>query len=46
MASDIRTRVTHPAWGTAIWTAVGYAVILLVLFIGLFVVPYLLFSLL
>jgi len=36
----------HPAWLTGAGTVAGYGVILLVLFVALFVVPYLLFTLL
>jgi len=36
-------RRTHPAWLAAAGTFAGYALVLAVLFILLFVVPYLLF---
>jgi len=36
----------HPAWLTGAGTVAGYGLILLVLFVALFVVPYLLFTLL
>jgi hypothetical protein len=36
----------HPAWLTGVGTAVAYGLILLVLFVALFVVPYLVFTLL
>lgn len=39
-------RFDHPAWVTGIATAIGYGIILTVLFIALFVVPYLVFTLL
>ena len=31
----------HPSWLTAVWTFVSYGVVLFVLFLVLFVVPYL-----
>ena len=36
----------HPAWLTGVGTLVAYGLILMVLFVALFVVPYLLFTLL
>ncbi len=33
----------HPAWMTGVATVVGYGLILAVLFVALFVVPYLVF---
>jgi hypothetical protein len=36
----------HPAWLTGVGTLVAYGLILVVLFVALFVVPYLLFTLL
>lgn len=44
MRSELRNRLAHPAWRTAVGTGLGYGVILLVLFLGLFILPYLLFS--
>lgn len=46
MATDLRAQLDHPAWRTAIATVLAYGVILVVLFVGLFVLPYLLFTLL
>ena len=37
-------RFDHPAWVTGIATAVSYGLVLAVLFVLLFVVPYLLFA--
>jgi len=39
-------RFDHPAWDAGLATALGYGIILLVIFVALFVVPYLLVSLL
>jgi hypothetical protein len=36
----------HPAWLTGIGTLLGYGIILVALFVALFVVPYLIFTLL
>ena len=38
------TRFEHPAWLTAAGTALSYVVVLLVLFLVVFVVPYLAFT--
>ncbi|WP_185715505.1 hypothetical protein [Halocatena pleomorpha] len=35
----------HPSWLTAVGTLAGYGLVLLVLFVALFVLPYLLFTL-
>lgn len=39
----VTERFDHPAWLTAAGTLAGYGIVLLVLFLLLFVVPYLLF---
>jgi len=36
----------HPAWMTGLGTAVGYGLILVVLFVALFIVPFLVFTVL
>ena len=36
----------HPAWVSAVGTVAGYVLILVVLFVGLFLLPWLLFTLL
>ena len=41
--SSVADRFDHPTWLTAAATAVGYGLILLVLFVVLFLVPYALF---
>ena len=43
-AAGLLARVNHPAWVTAGATVGGYLVILVVLTVLLFFVPYLLFS--
>lgn len=43
MALDVR-QFDHPAWITAAGTVTGYLLILAVLTIGLFVVPWLIFA--
>lgn len=40
---DLPADVDHPAWLTAVATAVAYGVLLVAMFLVLFVVPYLLF---
>ncbi|WP_254273981.1 hypothetical protein [Haloarcula marina] len=42
--ATISDRFDHPAWRTAAATLAGYGVVLLVLFLLLFVVPYLVLS--
>lgn len=37
-------RFDHAAWTTAIGTGIGYAIVIGLLFVALFVVPYLLFA--
>jgi hypothetical protein len=44
--SPLPERFDHPAWLTGAGTVVGYGLILLVLFVALFAVPYLVFSVL
>jgi membrane protein YdbS with pleckstrin-like domain len=39
-------RFDHPAWMTGAATVAGYALILLAMFVTLFVVPYLVFTML
>jgi len=34
----------HPAWRALAGTLVGYAIVLAIIFVGLFVVPYLLYG--
>jgi len=43
-ASDVRARLDHPAFATIAGTAAGYALLLLVIFGVLFVVPWLVLS--
>ncbi|WP_254767691.1 hypothetical protein [Salinilacihabitans rarus] len=43
MALD-RAQFEHPSWLTAAGTGVGYLLILLLLFVALFVLPYLAFA--
>jgi hypothetical protein len=38
--------ITHPAWVTSIGTLISYGLILFALFVGIFIVPYLVFTLL
>jgi len=45
MAVD-RSEFDHPAWITAVGTGVGYLLILAVLTVALFVLPWLVFTLL
>ena len=40
----VTDRFDHPSWVTAAATGTGYGLILLVLFVLLFLVPFLLFS--
>ena len=44
--TDIRSQLSHPAFRTAIGTVIAYGVILLVLTVILFLVPYAIFSVL
>jgi hypothetical protein len=46
MALDGLSEYGHPAWLTAVSTAVAYGVVLLGMFAALFLVPYALFVLL
>jgi len=46
MTIDALDEFGHPAWLTAVTTAVAYGVVLLVMFAALFLVPYALFTLL
>ena len=46
MSIDALGQYDHPAWLTAVSTAVAYGVILLMMFAALFLVPYALFVLL
>ncbi|MFB6073481.1 MAG: hypothetical protein ABEJ89_00550 [Haloarculaceae archaeon] len=39
---SLRERFDHPAWWTAAGTAVGYGLVLAVIFLVLFAVPFLL----
>jgi hypothetical protein len=39
-------RFDHPAWLTGVGTLVGYGLILFVLFVAMFLVPYLVFAVL
>ena len=41
---DLPGRFDHPAWTTGLATAFGYGIVLAVLFLALFVVPYLVFA--
>ncbi|MFB6301140.1 MAG: hypothetical protein ABEH65_12865 [Halobacteriales archaeon] len=41
--NSVLERFSHPAWGTAIGTGIAYLVLLGILFVLLFLIPYLLF---
>jgi hypothetical protein len=41
---DLPGHFDHPAWTTGLATALGYVIVLAVLFLALFVVPYLVFT--
>lgn len=44
MALPSRSQFDHPAWRVLAGTVVGYGLVLAIVFVALFVVPYLLFG--
>ncbi|EJN60484.1 hypothetical protein [Halogranum rubrum] len=43
---SLRETIDHDSWRTVAGTGLGYGIVLLVLFVALFVLPFLVFSLL